>query len=91
MSRTIRTTVAAVTAVAALAAVGTAAAAPKGVEDSVGLGLTINLKMEAKKPLPPGNTKSRVFRFTNIRANASVVGAASGVGASTLQPLGRAR
>ena len=71
MSRTIRTSVAAAAAVAALAAVGTAAGAPPPnvVEDSVGAGFTINLKTEHKKPPKPA---TRVFRITNIRANAAL-------------------
>jgi hypothetical protein len=74
MSHTIRTSVAAATAVAALAAVGTAFSAPppKVVEGSAGPGFTSDLKAEQKKLTKP---TSRIFRITNVRANASGLGA----------------
>jgi hypothetical protein len=68
MSHTIRTSVAAATAVAALAAVGTAFSAPPPKVVEGGPGFTIDLKTEQKKPTKP---TSRIFRITNVRANAS--------------------
>jgi hypothetical protein len=71
MSRSIRTTVAAITAVAALAAAGTASAAPQVGQDPVGPAPTIDLKIDAKKAPKP---RPRIFRITNVRANANGLG-----------------
>jgi hypothetical protein len=74
MSRTIRTFAAAAAVAAALAAAGTASGAPPPgpAEGSVGPGVTSNLTMEHKKAKRPTH---RVFRITNVRANASAVSA----------------
>jgi hypothetical protein len=73
MPRSIRTTVAVVTAVAALAAAGTASAAPKVAEDPLAPAFAINVQLEAKRAPKPSQ---RRVRFTNIRANASGLGTA---------------
>jgi hypothetical protein len=72
MSRTIRifASTAAVAAAFAVAGAASAAPPPGPAEGSVGPGIVSNVK--AKGP------KHRVFRITNLRANASVIGAASG-------------
>jgi hypothetical protein len=72
MSHTIRTYVAAATAVVALGAVGSALSAPPPKVVGGGPGFTIDLKTEQKKPTKP---TTRIFRITNVRANAAGLGA----------------